>query len=65
MTHEEKIAFFNSQVIAAQITAFGMVSENQNRVVQGHEVMYHEKDFQQVIIDYGIGHNDAVDILRG
>lgn len=53
-------AYVNSQVACAMIEAMGMQAENQNRERRGESIAYTEKSFNDLILKYGIGHNDVV-----
>jgi hypothetical protein len=47
------------------IEALGMISENMQRQHQGKSMAYTEEDFQRVINQYGIHHNDILTQLSG
>ena len=65
MGEEQRTAFLNSQVVAAQIEMAAMQAENETRQMLGHSPSYDEKAFMDLIAKYGIGHNQALLTLRG
>jgi len=56
-----QLAFFNSQVTCAMITAMGMQAENEQRKIEGKSIAYDAEAFQQVILDHNIAYNQAVE----
>ena len=64
-TPEKRIAFLNSQVACALIEAQGMTAQNEEAKLNGStQIPYLKYDFEQLIIKYGIGHNDVIGHLN-
>ena len=61
---EDRGAYLISQSICDLITAMGMQAENDHRKHRGESVAYTEEAFQKVILDHGIGSNDAIMFLH-
>lgn len=61
---EDRGAYLISQVGCALITAMGMQAENDQRKHRGESMAYTYDDFQKVILEHGIGTNDAILFLR-
>ena len=59
-----KAAMINARCAAAMIRAMGMQAENQNRSHRGENVAYWEDDFNRVIEEEGVGHNDVMSVLN-
>ena len=57
-------ALLMSRCACAVIEACGMLAENQFRERRGESVAYAEGAFQQVLLNSGIGYNDAIGILQ-
>lgn len=51
--------------VTGLITAMGMQTENQQRVIQGESVAYGEAAFQKLIEDYSLGHNGILTAIYG
>lgn len=64
MTPEQKAAYINSQATAAKIAAMGMEAENQQRIRDGMALAYLDKDFFNLIQEYGLGSNNVVGYLQ-
>lgn len=64
MTPEQKAAYINSQAIAAKIAAMGMEAENQQRIRDGMALAYLDKDFFNLIQEYGLESNNVVGYLQ-
>lgn len=63
MTPEQKAAFVMAQSTAALIEALGMMSLNMQRAQRGETIAYEERSFEQLIEQYGLGHNTLVGFL--
>lgn len=61
---ENRGAYLLSQSVCALITAMGMQAENDHRKQRGESMAYTEEAFQKLILDHGIGCNDAILFLR-
>ena len=64
MTANEQATFLYSQTVCALITAMGMQAENDQRQLRGESMCFMQTDFERVIIDHGIGYNDALGRLH-
>lgn len=64
-TPEERAAYVNSRAAAAMITALGMVAANKEREARGESQAYPEKAFMDLVTEYGLYHNNIVEILQG
>lgn len=64
MTPEQQAAYLFSQSSCALIEALGMQAENQLRAAKQEMPAYYGGDFERLITQYGISHNQAMDILR-
>ena len=60
MTDDQNVAYINSQVACAMITAMGMQAENQQRIHRGESLAYVEQAFLDVLDRYGIHHNAVI-----
>lgn len=60
MTPEQQAAFIMAQAAAAMITAMGMAAENKQREIRGDSPAYVGHHFDDLIGQFGIGHNDAL-----
>jgi hypothetical protein len=65
MIDEKAVAFVNSQVACAMIKAMGYTAENAQRNAQQDSPAYVADDFERLINDHGIGHNDVIATLNG
>lgn len=65
MTSAHNIAFLNSQTAVALIKCEGMKARNREAEMSNEYPTYGEDDFERLILDTGIGHNDALKILHG
>lgn len=59
----DEAAFVISQSVCAMITAMGMQAENTQRAIQQDSPAYVYDDFQLLINEHLIGHNDVVSKL--
>ena len=64
MTPEQSAAYIMSQSACALIEAFGMMSENMQRVHRGESLAYLETAFADIIERYGIYYNSVSTVLR-
>ena len=64
MNDEARVAFINSQVVCASITAMGMMAENEVCRMKGVLPEYYKEDFDKLINEYGIHHNAVIGYLR-
>ena len=64
-TEAGRAAFVQAAVARALIRAFGMVAENAQRAHRDESMSYSQEDFDKLIAEEGIGHNDVVNALRG
>lgn len=64
MTDEQKAAYVIAQAAAAFAETCGMLAENQKRLNDNEALAYPESAFQEVILRYGIGHNDVIGLFH-
>lgn len=64
MTSEQEAAYINSQVACAFIQALGMVAENTVCALRQEYPKYREDDFERLISQSGIHHNQVIDYFR-
>ena len=57
MDQEHSMLYFRMQLLQAQIAMQGMIAENKQREINGESLAYIEKDFVNLINEYGIHHN--------
>jgi len=61
MTYEEQyqqeLTYFRMNMLQAEIEMQGMIAENKQRELLGHDLTYSEKDFKDLIEKYNIHHN--------
>ena len=57
----KNIVYIQSQITCAQIELAAMQAENKNREMLGHCIAYSEKDFNDLILKYGIYHNAVIE----
>lgn len=57
-------AYIISQSVCALIVAMGMQAENDQRKHHGESMAYTGEAFEKVILEHGIGCNDAISFLR-
>ena len=65
MDEQQKAAYIMSQSSCAMIEAMGMQAENQMCKLKGESLAYGEKQFNDIILRYGIDHNSVVSFFRG
>lgn len=64
MTKDEAVAYLNAQSTCALIEMNGMIAENISRQDQGKSLAYSEKEFNDLILRYGISHNQVIEFFR-
>jgi flagellar biosynthesis regulator FlaF len=52
-------------LLQAEIRMQGMIAENKQREILGQSIAYGEKEFVQLIEDFGVHHNSLISELRG
>lgn len=58
------IVYLQSQIVAASIKATGMGAANMASIISKQPQPYSEEDFNKLIDEYGLGHNDVMTILN-
>lgn len=58
MDDERELLYFKMQMLQAEIKMQGMIAENKHRELSGKQIIYGEKDFNNLIEEYGIYHNN-------
>lgn len=56
----QSAAFIFSQAVACQVKMESMKALNENRLLKGQSQAYGEKDFNDLLFDYGIGRDDVL-----
>jgi hypothetical protein len=64
MNENERAAYIQSQVACALIEMEAMKAANWMREMQGHTIAYGEEAFNNLVVKYGIGHNDVIGYLN-
>lgn len=64
MDQAARIAFIQAMSVGALARIEGMKAENKSRERAGQPIRYHEEAFEQVPIDFGLGHNQVLEYLR-
>lgn len=59
-----QVAYVMSQSVAALCRLEGMKTLNAERARKDQAEAYTEKDFEQIIYDFGLWHNDVTNILN-
>ena len=62
---EERVAYVNAMVVAANIEALGMAAANGHCMMFNEELPYSRDDFLDLITKYGIHHNQVITTLGG
>jgi len=63
-TPEQRSAYINSQSACALITAMGYQAQNEYRKHIGEAPEYTLKDFETIIVNFGVHHNGVIEYLR-
>lgn len=58
INHEEDMLYFKMQLLQVEIAMQGMIAENKQREVLGESMAYTEKNFNSLVDEYGIHHNN-------
>ena len=63
-TPEQRAAYIQAQVACAMIEAMGMKAQNEYRMQVGEAPENILKDFENLIVCFGIDHNSTIGYLR-
>ena len=57
--YEFQIMEFKNRMLSAKIEMQGMIAENKQRELLNHSLAYTDKDFNNLILYYGLGMNNV------
>lgn len=64
MTDEQKAAYVFAQAVAAQIRLEGMKAQNILCIQMGQPPLYGEEEFNDLVKEFTIGHNDILSLFH-